>query len=195
MLRSSRASNDNARMAHPPTEAAIAPPRLFFALWPDPATAARLADWAAHAQLAYGGRVMRTDTLHLTLAFLGAATPAQAAELCAATAARRIAPATLALARYGLFARQRIVWAGPQQADAALAALHDDLWTWLRALGWPAPQQGFQPHVTLLRNVDAHAAAPAPPPPVAWRYDHHALVQSQPQHGRASYRVLARTAA
>ncbi|CCN16767.1 putative 2'-5' RNA ligase, partial [Bordetella bronchiseptica MO211] len=30
---------------------------------------------------------------------------------------------------------------------------------------------------------------------VAWRYDHYALVQSQPWHGRASYRVLARTAA
>src|SRR5690606_31860920 len=85
-------------------------PRLFFALWPGPALAATLADWAAQAQAACGGRAMRPDTLHLTLAFLGAVDAERAAALAAATARQRAEPGSFSLDRYGTFARQGIVW-------------------------------------------------------------------------------------
>src|SRR5690606_7323542 len=45
--------------------------RVFFALWPDARTAAVLSGWAQDAHAMCGGRIMRPDTLHLTLAFLG----------------------------------------------------------------------------------------------------------------------------
>ncbi|TAM87401.1 MAG: RNA 2',3'-cyclic phosphodiesterase, partial [Candidimonas sp.] len=38
-------------------------------------------DWAHWARSIFGGRVMQPDTLHLTLAFLGATPPERAAEL------------------------------------------------------------------------------------------------------------------
>jgi 2'-5' RNA ligase len=45
--------------------------RLFFALWPSPAAAERLASAATDAAARLGGRPTRLETLHLTLAFLG----------------------------------------------------------------------------------------------------------------------------
>ena len=45
--------------------------RLFFALWPDAPAAAALYRVAAESREACGGRLMRPETLHLTLAYLG----------------------------------------------------------------------------------------------------------------------------
>src|SRR3546814_10607201 len=71
----------SSRSAAPVDVAAPAQARLFFALWPGPALAATLAHWAAQAQAACGGRAMRPDTLHLTLAFLGARSEEHTSEL------------------------------------------------------------------------------------------------------------------
>ena len=51
--------------------------RLFFALWPDDATRDALDRTGKWLHRHWGGRRMRADTLHLTLAFLGD-TPAAA---------------------------------------------------------------------------------------------------------------------
>ena len=59
--------------------------RLFYALWPSPPLAASLAGWAEAAKPAMGGRAMRTETLHLSLAFLGPVDSALADELAGAT--------------------------------------------------------------------------------------------------------------
>ena len=45
--------------------------RLFFALWPSAAECAALSAWHSPLRKLCGGRVMRTDTLHSTLVFLG----------------------------------------------------------------------------------------------------------------------------
>ena len=52
--------------------------RLFFAYWPSAETAQALMDWVRRAHALYGGRMMRSDTLHLTLAFLGQTEPERA---------------------------------------------------------------------------------------------------------------------
>ncbi|WP_240669402.1 RNA 2',3'-cyclic phosphodiesterase [Achromobacter spanius] len=90
--------------------------RLFFALWPSPPLAASLAEWAQAARPHCGGRIMRTETLHLTLAFLGPVEAQLADALAAATPERSVPPGELMLDRYGVFKRQRILWAGPRQA-------------------------------------------------------------------------------
>lgn len=59
---------------------------------------------------------MRTETLHLTLAFLGPVEAQLADALAAATPERSVPPGELMLDRYGVFKRQRILWAGPRQA-------------------------------------------------------------------------------
>jgi len=47
------------------------PLRLFFALWPDDATRDALNRTGKWLHQHWGGRRMRADTLHITLAFLG----------------------------------------------------------------------------------------------------------------------------
>ncbi|MCC3263233.1 hypothetical protein LLE87_34235, partial [Paenibacillus polymyxa] len=75
-----------------------------------------------------GGRAMRTETLHLTLAFLGPVDSALADELAAATPERGLAPGDVPLERYGVFSRQRILWAGSSGTPPGLQRAHDDLW-------------------------------------------------------------------
>lgn len=45
--------------------------RLFFALWPDEVTRAKLDQIATALHASWGGRRMHRDALHMTLAFLG----------------------------------------------------------------------------------------------------------------------------
>lgn len=167
--------------------------RLFYALWPSPLLAAALAGWAEQARPACGGRAMRTETLHLTLAFLGPVDAALADELAAATAEHRIPPGDVPMQRYGVFNRQRILWAGPADTPAALQAVHDGLWQWLAAYGLAAPPQPFRPHVTLLRNI-LHTDPPAAPTaPLGWRYDRMVLVASESLTGGSRYRIVAQS--
>ncbi|ANN65218.1 RNA 2',3'-cyclic phosphodiesterase [Bordetella bronchialis] len=178
------------------------PIRLFFALWPDAATVRALGDWAERARAVCGGRIMRPDTLHLTLGFLGDTAPHLLPALAKETAARRIEPGTVILSRYGAFPRPRIVWAGPaddgegqpDEGTARLAAEHRGLWDWVRGLHPARPEARFRPHVTLLRNADTRVLPEQVPPAIAWRYDRYVLVASM-QDGSARYRIVASTQA
>ncbi|WMD19869.1 RNA 2',3'-cyclic phosphodiesterase [Achromobacter seleniivolatilans] len=167
--------------------------RLFFALWPSPPLAATLAGWAEQARPHCGGRIMRTETLHLTLAFLGPVDTMLADELAAATPEQRLTPGAMDVAHYGVFARQRILWAGPRETPAELQAAHDGMWQWLAGFGLAAPPQPFRPHITLLRNIEnTHPPEPAPEP-LAWRYDRMVLVASESLTGGSRYRVVAQS--
>ncbi|QVQ25907.1 RNA 2',3'-cyclic phosphodiesterase [Achromobacter deleyi] len=167
--------------------------RLFFALWPSPRLAASLAGWAEQARLVSGGRVMRTETLHLTLAFLGPVDTALADELACATPERPLAPGEVAMDHYGVFSRQRILWAGPANIPAGLQNAHDELWQWLGGYGLAAPPQPFRPHVTLLRNI-VHTHPPGETPaPLSWRYDRMVLVASESLTGGSRYRIVAQS--
>ena len=74
----------------------------------------------------------------------------------------RLEPGSLTLDQYGVFNRQRILWAGPSRTPDDLQAVHDGLWLWLSGYGVQAPAQPFRPHVTLLRDIDP-AKAPKQP--------------------------------
>lgn len=170
--------------------------RVFFALWPDGRALDGLAPWQARAHARCGGRPMRPDTLHLTLAFLGQATPGQVDALVAHTRGDRIAPGKVLLSRYGAFPKQGIVHAAPDpdaSATQALHALNGRLWTALEALGWQREPRPFRPHVTLLRKADCSQLPDPPAEPVPWAYRQYVLVSSEPTMGTAHYRVLARS--
>ena len=108
-------------IANPGDEMATATPqaRLFFALWPDPATRAAL----ARLQAGLAGRPLEAHKLHLTMAFLGQRDAADLAPLGAILARVEAAAATLEIDRLDYFSGQRIVWAGMGAAPPALAGL------------------------------------------------------------------------
>ncbi len=171
--------------------------RLFFALWPSAADAARIMDWAHEAHRLCGGRVMRQDTLHLTLAFLGDTPADKVRELQAAAPSWPAPVQPLTLERFGCFRGPRVVWAGPSASDDDrlpwLDSLHDDLWRRLEAMGWQRPQEAFRPHVSLLRKATpCDLGALRRPAALTWMPEQCVLVASTPSDTGSYYEVLAR---
>jgi len=164
--------------------------RVFFALWPDALTAARLHAAGGEAQARCGGRRMRRDTLHLTLAFVGEVAPTRVAELVAIGATLAAAPFTLCIERLGGWRHNRIAWAGAQAVPEALAALAAELAAKLQGAGFPIERRAFAPHVTLLRRIETDLA-PCCIGPIEWRAERIALVRSQREVEGARYEIVA----
>jgi 2'-5' RNA ligase len=171
--------------------------RLFVALELPADARSALAGWAAVAAPAAMRRVP-ADNLHVTLAFLGARTAADA---------EAVAGLLDGLARpLGELAVDGALWLPPRRpgvlavalrAGPALAELHADLAGALAdAIGFEPERRALRPHVTVARaprDVRLRAAAPDPPPP-ALILEPEALVlyRSHTGPGGARYEPLAR---
>ena len=160
-------------------------PRLFYALWPDAATRAALAAWQARLQ----GKPVRTDKLHLTLAFLGQRPAGELPALLDILAHMPARAMPLVFDHASHFTQLALAWAALAQPSPALLDLRAACMQALAQQGL-APRfehDRFTPHVTLARQ--------APPPagedvaPVAWLADELVLVESLKSSG--DYRVLA----
>jgi 2'-5' RNA ligase len=172
-----------------------APLRQFFALWPSARDARAIMDWAHDAHRCCGGRIMRQDTLHITLAFLGETSSGRACQLIEAAPCWPAPVGQVTLRRFGRFAGPRIVWAGPGRDDNDrtpwLDALHDSLWGRLQAMGWNRPASVFRPHVSLLRRAGQADLSALRRAPLAWTPEKCVLVASQPAQTGSYYKVLA----
>jgi len=164
--------------------------RLFFALWPDDATRDALNRTGKWLHQHWGGRRMRADTLHITLAFLGS-TPVEQLDALVACADRVEAEAfALLLDQAGYWRHNRIGWFGtsepPPQHFALVQALNDAL----QAAGFPVDARPHVPHVTLLRKT-AGGEVPACSP-VRWPVGDFVLVKSSTDADGAHYEVIRR---
>jgi 2'-5' RNA ligase len=172
------------------------PSTLFFALpAPDPvrALAGRLQE---QARLALGpARYPELDGLHLTLAFLGPADPAQVPALLEQARGSAGPGCTLRTAGVGGFprpGRARVLWLG-FAPEPALDALAGRLREALRQGGVPFDGKPFMPHLTLARFRQPAALdriALQAGPPLAWAVDRLALFQSVHGPGGSRYREL-----
>lgn len=160
--------------------------RLFYALWPDDATAAAL----LRLQASLHGRKMPYANLHMTLVFLGQQQAGSVASLTDILAHMPRAEMLLTLDRLGYFARNRIAWVGPRDAPETLLSLQHGLVQSIRDAGIRFnDQHAYKPHVTLVRD------ASMPPDlafdPIAWQARQVALVQSTTTAEGSVYRILA----
>lgn len=178
-------------MGRPAAALTPRPLRLFFALWPDEATRARLAGWARAVHRVSGGRMTPASNLHLTLAFLGSVRLEALPTIEGVAAA--IAPPvfTLVIDTPGCWRHNRIAWAGAREPPQALRDLVDALRGALAAARIPFDPKPFAPHVTLVREARSGAALPALPP-IRWAVREFALVESQAGPGGSRYSVRAR---
>lgn len=165
--------------------------RLFFAIWPPAATADALHRWALQVQRAAGGRATSAAAIHLTLAFLGEVAPARV--VAARETARGVQGGRhdLSLDEARHWAQNRIVWAGPREAPAALEALTQALAAALMQAGFVLERRRFAAHVTLLRKV-ATPCRPPPLPRVAWPVEEFSLVESTLDAGGSRYEIVER---
>ena len=166
--------------------------RVFFALWPKSAERARLAAWQMPLKQLCGGRVMRDETLHCTLVFVGeiAQSRLEALQLAAQEVSSGAFELCFDTAHY--WGHNHIAYAAPGKVPTPLLHLVEMLEQRLARHRFKFDRRAYKPHVTLLRN--AHwSDAPLPEmQPVCWQIKDFALVQSIQLDGLASYRVLAR---
>lgn len=167
--------------------------RLMFLLYPDPATAERIAREAARlkADLGLGGALIHTDRLHITLHHLGdyVGLPSDMVSKGAlAGDAVTVAPFEVVFDRAASFANRPgnnpFTLQGGEGPSALIA--------FQKALGEKmagaalCPDKSFTPHITLL--YDGQVVPEQAIRPIAWTVDRFALVQSK--LGRTQHVVL-----
>jgi len=158
--------------------------RLFYAVWPDAECARALAAHALRLAEETGGRPVREDQIHLTLAFLGDVSDARrAAALDAAKIRGR--PFELSIDRTGAFRRAGVAWAGPSETPKGLLDLQAKVESRLRERGFELDERKFAPHVTLVRRTLRSAVATSIEP-IPWRVGEFTLVRSETGTGRYS---------
>lgn len=165
--------------------------RVFFALWPGAAVLHRLDQAGRAAQQHCGGRRMRRDTLHLTLAFIGNVPAQRIPELEGIAGAIRAPAFELALDRIDRVAKKNIVWAAASNVPEALLHLAAELNVHLKMAGFHVEERPFAAHVTLLRNARCDGERTAAVP-VAWRVEDFVLAESELKPEGASYRIIGR---
>jgi 2'-5' RNA ligase len=165
--------------------------RLFFALWPDAATRARLAEWTRAIHRKSGGRVMRPENVHLTLAFLGSTEPGALPSIEAAAAG--VSPRTFVVRidEPGYWRHNQIAWAGVGQVPHELAALVADLRAALAESGIPFDPKPFVAHVTLIRKARPGFRLPRLEP-IEWPVQGFVLVRSVTGPDGSTYEIAGR---
>ncbi len=166
------------------------PLRLFFALWPDDATRDALNRTGKWLHQHWGGRPMRVETVHITLAFLGETPAERLDDLVACADAARSDGFELILDQAGYWRHNRIGWLGASEAPPQHLDLVGALNTALQATGFPVDARPHVPHVTLLRNT-AGGEIPACEP-ICWPVGGFSLVKSVTEQDGAHYEVIRR---
>lgn len=163
--------------------------RLFFALWPDEGVRTQMGRWTQELHAVCGGRAMRRENLHVTLAFLGNVEEARVAEVERAVDAVVPRAVSLVLDTPGYWKHNRIVWAGASSAPQELESFVAELRGALTISGIAFDAKAFVSHVTLLRDGREPRALPALNP-IEWKCDGFALVRSVAPARGSEYRVL-----
>lgn len=165
---------------------------VFFALWPKPQERTALAAWQAGLHKLCGGRVMRPDTLHTTLVFLGEVAVARMEALQLAAQEVALEPFELCFDAAHYWGHNHIVFAAPGRVPAQLKQLVNTLQRHLINHCFHFEQRAYQPHVTLLRHAQWNDAGLPAMTAVCWRINDFVMVQSLRDGQGARYKVLAR---
>jgi 2'-5' RNA ligase len=167
--------------------------RLFFALWPDAATRARIANAAVTLRLTGEARRVPAENYHLTLAFVGEVATSQLAVLQQIGRAQRATGCTINFDACEHWQETQAVVAAARQIPAALI----ELWTRLRqdlaahqaALNPSRQHPSLRAHVTLARKV-AQAPVLQAMSPFYWSVQSFSLVRSDTSGAHSVYTVV-----
>jgi 2'-5' RNA ligase len=176
-----------------PAGSSIAPRalRLFFALWPDEATRTRLAEWTRAIHRASGGRAMRPENVHLTLAFLGSTDAALLPVIAAAAGRATPRTFTLRIDEAGYWRHNQIAWAGVRESPPALEALVLALRAALVDAKIAFDPKPFVAHLTLVRKARPGFKLPRLEP-IEWPVRDFVLVQSVTGPDGSRYEAIGR---
>lgn len=174
-----------------PSDEAKKTARVFFALWPDQRAQEQLGELAQRLQSACGGRSTRTETIHLTLVFLGEVAISRLDALRRAADAIKANGFDLTIDEVRYWKHNRIACAGTRKIPQELLDLVNALQNSLTAAGFSFDQQAYVPHITLVRKAGCHDL-PDSVEPIAWRAREWVLVKSEPASGGSVYTSIGR---
>ena len=163
--------------------------RLFFAAFPGPEGRLYLEAASLAPGLSADARLVPAENYHLTLAFAGDVSNAQAAALRLAGAAVRSAAFEVRLDVYEYWPKSGVVVAAASEPPAALIELRRLLCIELDRLGVPADPHAFRPHVTLARKV-AQAPVLKAMSEISWNVSTFQLVHSSRSAEGSVYTVV-----
>lgn len=167
--------------------------RVFFALWPDAACRALCHDESRRLHALAGGRRTRSETLHLTLVFLGDIDRARIPGLIDAAHAVSGRSFMLNLDRADCWRHNGIAFLAPSAVPGALSELVSGLEDALAKAGIRYDRRPYKAHMTLLRKADcARMREEMLATPVIWTAREFVLVESLLGPAGASYVPLAR---
>ena len=163
--------------------------RIFFALWPDPATRRQLSQIARRLPVDRPARRVPEYNLHLTLHFVG---NVDIVELTCLRQRARLATGEafeLLIDSAGHFARSRVAWLGCSEIPPVLQRLHDRLGECLEPCGYRPEAERYNPHVTVARRVnrllpvDTFEA-------ISWKVDSFVLIESRAFENGVKYEAV-----
>jgi RNA 2',3'-cyclic 3'-phosphodiesterase len=167
----------NAESSAPATGTGAKRLRLFFALWPDDRARAKLTAYARATHERTGGRIMRPEGLHITLAFLGDVDAARLDALRDIAGSVAVQPFDWTLDEAGYWNHNRIVWVGATAVPVQLGTLVADLRAALKTADFVFDAKPFVPHTTLIRKGAPPRELPALAP-IPWHVTRFVLVRS-----------------
>ena len=165
--------------------------RLFFALWPDPATQMEWIHATSPILTTLGGKPQPAANLHLTLHFLGEIAADRVSALCRLGADVVCEPIDLHFNQIECWGKADLACLRPSNEPAALTRLAGHLGTGLQMAGFAVEKQRFKPHVTLARKLKRREAALPIWPAIDWRADKLALVRSRLSPEGSEYEPIA----
>ena len=162
--------------------------RLFFALQPQQGDLDRLA--RALPQDLGARRVIPSDNLHVTLAFLGDLDAEQEGAARQAADGVRAPAFALSFVSFAYWPRPRVRVLLPDTVPAAAQALRGDLACRLRELAVPFEARIWRPHLTVARKADPAGDLSLEPITVGFR--EFVLMHSRTDPAGARYVVIGR---
>jgi len=172
--------------------------RVFFALWPDAANAARMHAIAQQWHRNFGGRVTREDTLHATLVFIGDIALDRLPSLLAVAEGIQTPSFDIDFDAGGCWKHNRIAYLGMRQLPEALQNLHFEFAARVGAAGFEIEKRPFSPHITLIRKAACGNATMEnpinknPAEPVTWTVRDFVLVKSSIGANGSRYEQIGR---
>ena len=171
------------------------PIRVFFAIWPKEAVWRQLCDLSEKLELVCGGRRTRTESIHLTLIFLGEMETSQLHTLCLAANTVRGQVFNFIVEGIRYWKLNRLVYAETGETPLELFDLVGSLKNTLSAYGFSFDHRTFTPHITLVRKVQRHVLPMSLihlVEPIVWPVNEYILVKSEQASDRSVYTPIGR---
>jgi 2'-5' RNA ligase len=163
--------------------------RLFFALDPPPRVRQQVV--AQRTRLAWRGRAVPDQNLHITLVFIGNVPRARLAELLSMAASMAFPRTHLLLDHAGHFSRSGVGWLGCSELPEDLGVFRQTLVESLASLQLGHDKRRWKPHLTLYRDLRKPSVR-IDIEPIEWPLQAFVLMESVNNKNGLIYRSLGR---